>query len=52
MNAITTTARETRDPETKWRLEELGGAVAAGIEPETTPTLSARRRARSQVLTA
>ena len=29
MNAVTATARDTRDPEMKWRLEELGGAVAA-----------------------
>jgi hypothetical protein len=30
MNVVTATARDTRDPETKWRLEELGGAIAAG----------------------
>ena len=29
MNAVTATARETRDPELRWRMEELGGAVAA-----------------------
>jgi hypothetical protein len=28
MNAVTATARETRDPELRWRMEELGGAVA------------------------
>jgi hypothetical protein len=27
MNAVTAVARDTRDPETRWRLEELGGAV-------------------------
>src|SRR5438874_358758 len=25
MNAVTATARETRDPELRWRLEEFGG---------------------------
>jgi hypothetical protein len=29
MNAITAVARETSDPETKWRLEELGGSIPA-----------------------
>jgi len=32
VNHITAAARDTREPETKWRLEELGGAVAAGID--------------------
>jgi hypothetical protein len=27
MNAVTAVARDTRDPERRWRLEELGGAV-------------------------
>ena len=29
MNAVTATARRTSDPELRWRMEELGGAVAA-----------------------
>lgn len=29
MNVITAVARETSDPETKWRLEEFGGSVPA-----------------------
>ena len=29
MNAITSTARDTHDPETKWELEKLGGLVPA-----------------------
>ena len=29
MNAVTATARETHDPDLRWRMEELGGAVAA-----------------------
>ena len=32
-NAVTAVARDTRDPETRWRLEELGGAIAAGLMP-------------------
>ena len=32
-NAITSVARDTRDPEVRWRLEELGGAIAAGLTP-------------------
>jgi hypothetical protein len=34
MNAVTSVARETRDPEDRWRLEELGGAIGAGIRPK------------------
>jgi len=29
MNAVTSVARDTADPETKWKLEELGGGVPA-----------------------
>jgi hypothetical protein len=35
MNALTATARETRDPELRWRLEEFGG----GIPVYRTPRL-------------
>jgi hypothetical protein len=28
MNAVTSVARDTRDPQAKWRLEELGGEIA------------------------
>jgi hypothetical protein len=31
MNAITSLARDTRDPERRWRLEELGGGMLALI---------------------
>ena len=31
--------RDTRDPETRWRLEELGGAIAAEIAP-SPPSLN------------
>jgi hypothetical protein len=37
MNAVTATARNTRDPEVRWRLEELGGAVPALIARPITP---------------
>jgi hypothetical protein len=34
MNAVTATARDERDPEDRWRLEELGGDIGAGILPK------------------
>jgi len=37
LNAITSTARDQHDPETRWRLEELGGAVAARVRPAPRP---------------
>jgi len=47
-NAITAVARDTRDPEVRWRLEELGGAIAAGIKP-TPPSLNpGMKKARRQ----
>lgn len=33
MNAVTSVARDTPDPNTRWRLEELGGAVPAFVRP-------------------
>ena len=48
-NAVTAVARELRDPERKWELEELGGGLAIASRPEV-PNLGgrqARRRARS-----
>jgi hypothetical protein len=32
-NAVTAVARETRDPELRWNLEEFGGGVAIGVVP-------------------
>jgi hypothetical protein len=37
MNAVTATARDTRDPELRWRLEELGGAIPAHLPRPITP---------------
>jgi hypothetical protein len=33
MNAVTSVARDTRDPDLRWRLEELGGAIGAAKTP-------------------
>jgi hypothetical protein len=33
MNAVTSVARDTPDPELRWRLEELGGGIPAGRTP-------------------
>jgi hypothetical protein len=37
MNAVTAVARDQRDPEVRWRLEELGGGVPALKFPEIRP---------------
>jgi hypothetical protein len=33
LNAVTSVARDTNDPETRWRLEELGGSMPARLVP-------------------
>ena len=35
MNAVTSVARDTTDPEERWQLEELGGGIAAGNIPRS-----------------
>jgi hypothetical protein len=40
MNAVTSVARDTRDPEVRWRLEEFGGGIAAVV---TKPKLGPER---------
>ena len=45
MNAVTSTARDTRDPEVRWRLEELGAQVPALREED--PVLRETKRALS-----
>ncbi len=46
VNAITSVARDTHDPQVRWDLEELGGGVAAGKTPKPSPDHSAREAAR------
>jgi hypothetical protein len=41
MNAVTSVARDTPDPEVRWRLEELGGAIPVGRTPVLQPDDSA-----------
>ena len=36
MNAVTSVARDTRDPELRWRLEEFGGGIPVAM-PERDP---------------
>jgi hypothetical protein len=48
MNAVTATARETRDPELRWRMEELGGAVVAPGRQPTSPHSGAAARAQAE----
>jgi hypothetical protein len=43
LNSVTSVARDTTDPQQKWDLEELGGAIAA-IKPSPQPTVSERKR--------
>jgi hypothetical protein len=31
MNAVTSVARDTRDPEARWTLETIGGSMPAGL---------------------
>jgi hypothetical protein len=37
MNAVTSLARDTRDPDTRWRLEEFGGGIVASLAPAPLP---------------
>lgn len=37
INAVTATARDTSDPEMRWRLEELGGGIPARLRLAPTP---------------
>ena len=44
MNAVTSVARDTRNPEQRWRLEEFGGGIAAAVLPaQPLDSESARR---------
>jgi hypothetical protein len=46
MNAVTSLARDTRDPEDRWRLEELGGSIGARLRPPRPTITPARARQR------
>jgi hypothetical protein len=41
MNAVTSVARDTADPDVRWRLEELGGGVLADRTPTPRPGVRA-----------
>ena len=47
MNAVTSLARDTSDPDTRWRLEEFGGAILAG-RPATPASDGTRARRRER----
>jgi hypothetical protein len=36
-NAVTAVARDTREPDLRWRLEELGGGILVGASPRPLP---------------
>src|SRR5260370_13501237 len=37
MNSVTSVARDTADPEVRWRLEEMGGGICACLTPVLEP---------------
>jgi hypothetical protein len=41
VNAVTSVARDTTDPETRWRLEELGGGMLARVPERPKPVAPA-----------
>jgi hypothetical protein len=45
-NAVTAIARDTRDPDARWNLEELGGGIAIGIV--THPSADSGRAAKAR----
>ncbi|HKI31285.1 MAG TPA: hypothetical protein VKA46_05425 [Gemmataceae bacterium] len=51
MNAVTSLARDTRDPEVRWRLEEFGGGVPVLRAPDW-PAGGARGAARREMVGA
>ena len=44
MNAVTSVARDTRDPELRWRLEELGGSMPARVLAAASGLVAAAAR--------
>jgi hypothetical protein len=51
-NAVTAVARDTRDPDLRWDLEEFGGGVAVGVVPAHPSDGARSARARSHRLTS
>jgi hypothetical protein len=49
MNAVTSVARDTRDPETRWNLEEFGGGIPAAVPP-TVPSRGGAARQRAALV--
>jgi hypothetical protein len=43
LNAVTSVARDSRDPQTKWRLEVLGGEIVYGLNETKMPKSSVAR---------
>jgi len=53
MNAVTSVARDTKDPEIRWRLEEFGGDIAAAVhKPTPRPVLARAKVAARAKITA
>lgn len=46
MNAVTSVARDTRNPEMRWGLEKLGGEIPAALVPKLLPKDSGCDRQR------
>jgi hypothetical protein len=50
MNAVTSVARDTRNPRDRWRLEELGGSIGARVRPRQPTDGSGVRRIAPQAV--
>jgi hypothetical protein len=50
MNAVTSVARDTRDPDERWRLEELGGSIGALLRPRRPSDAPAIDRANREFM--
>jgi hypothetical protein len=48
MNAVTSLARDTRDPDARWRMEELGGSIGARLMPRQPSDAPGIERATRQ----
>jgi hypothetical protein len=48
MNAVTSVARDTPDPELRWRLEELGGGIPCGRVPANSGGQGMQSRAEAR----